>query len=426
MSPSSTQRSLQIREVIDTFLQTRLSSKLEKLLGDDPKRIKLQGYFVAAVWLADAARRVKQISAVTHSLKAIHPDAKGTTVFCAPATLPMLSELGTHSLGVDFMIDVVGNSAALDVYKFLRQVFDGRTLLELALAGDVDLPLALSDDHALGHAWMVAFAGLVNERQMLSSHTLAKQVYWLVDTDPHTDDGFHLLAPLYPTSLVQRVHEIVQDDRFGESAKAARAARKVGDWHERQIHEYPDLATQSMGGTKPQNISHLNSERGGDNYLLASLPPLWSAGSTKPLLGVDSMFSAFGRRQHVRSLVQSLRDFLEADPTGNAESRATRDALVDAIVDELLQFAAEFWELEAGWSDNAACTLPPTHCAWLDPDWTGTSWSDAGARVAGDFANWINAQLRRRLPVGDAEFLHWRNLAWQQFRLFEREGMHVE
>ena len=382
----------------------------------------LQAQFIPAVWLEDAARRVGQIQAVTHSLKPIHPDAKGSSLFREPGALPPLDEVGSHNLGASFDADVVGNAAALDVYKLLKLTHQGRSLLDLAIAADADLGAALSADPILAQAWMAAYAGLAAPRDKAASHSQAKQIYWPIGDNPHDDAGYHLLAPLYPTSLVHRVYLALQDDRFSDAAKAAREARKAGELHQRPVREYPNLAIQSLGGTKPQNISQLNSERRGDNCLLASLPPVWKSVDVKPLFGVDSLFKQYSGRKQVRTLAAQLRRFLESDPAGNLKTRQHRDELVDALIDELMQFNAELGTLDAGWSASAECDLPAAHRAWLDPDGCDPAVDDAADRVASDFANWLNGQLRDPLPAGDREFLHWHKLAREQFKQEEREA----
>lgn len=114
------------------------------------------------------------------------------------------------------------------------------------------------------------------------------------------DANYHLLAPLYASSLAHRVFQTINEERFGEAAKEARQARREGLFVQQAVHEYPQLVVQKLGGTKPQNISQLNSERGGNNYLLASLPPIWTSADAKRLLGTDKMFLAYGRRPAVR------------------------------------------------------------------------------------------------------------------------------
>ena len=153
------------RTIILAFLQARCKDKCDavKEVADDPaaaaaQKEKLHQQFLPAVWLEDAARRAGQIQAVTHSLKPVHPDARGTNLYCPPHMLAALDVVGSHCLGDSFAGDVVGNAAALDVYKFLKLPHAGRSLLELCVAEDSSLAAALSDDPAQAQAWMQAFA----------------------------------------------------------------------------------------------------------------------------------------------------------------------------------------------------------------------------------------------------------------------------
>jgi len=427
------QRVTELRALIADFLHKRLNDKLEKLDPDDPKRTELQQDFTPATWLEGAARRVGQIQAVTHSLKPIHPDAKGTNLYSPPQSLPALTVVGSHCLGEDFAGDVVGNAAALDVHKFMKLVHQGRSLLTLVLTGDADLAAALSDDPVQSKAWINAFVGLIEPRGRVASHTLAKQLYWLTGDDPHADANYHLLAPLYASSLAHRLYLTVQDDRFSEEAKVAREARKAGTFSDRPVCEYPQLAIQQLGGTKPQNISQLNSERRGNNLLLASLPPIWRSVDLKPLLNTDSVFPRYSRRPEVRRLVKMLLAFLKSDPARNAQTRALRAELVAALTDEFLQFSAELWSLPPGWSQTTECRLSSLEKHWLDPDGVAQACAesdrplptDTDERISAGFANWLNAQLRDPLPMGDPEFLEWRKQMHEQIKTEEREGRDV-
>lgn len=371
--------------------------------------------FESHTWIADAARRVAQIQAVTHSLKAIHPDARGANLYAAPQSLPRHGLVGSHCLSDDAAIDVVGNAAALDVYKFLRLTHDGKTLLELAQASDPDLAAALSDDTEQAQAWMKAFAGLVEPRGTATAHSLAKQVYWLVEDDPIENTHFHLLMPLYASSLAHRVYQTIQDDRFSDAAKAARQARFNKELHDRDDHEYRDLAVQKLGGSKPQNISQLNSERGGNNYFLSSLPPRWRTRELKPPMMVDSVFPRFAQRKPVRELTTQLRRFLEIDPSKTMDTRDYRDQLVDQIIDELYDFAGEFRVLTPGWSSDPRCRLADDEALWLDPDramhdekfsaeWHRMEWP---AEIRRRFAAWLNEAMGDKLPMGEVEHRHW-------------------
>jgi CRISPR-associated protein Csy1 len=440
MSDVEPQRVTAWRAVITEFLNARCKDKLEAVKDEanypdaaPMQKEKLQQQFIPDTWLEDAARRAGQIQAVTHSLKPVHPDAKGTNLYCPPGTLVPTELVGSHCLDNSFAGDVVGNAAALDVHKFLKQSYGGKSLLELCVAGDADLSAALSDDSEKAQAWMQAFASLTKPRGRTASHTLAKQLYWQTGDDPHDDAGFHLLAPLYASSLAHRVFETLQDDRFGDATKAARDARKSNTFSERPVREYPQLAVQQLGGTKPQNISQLNSERRGNNSLLASLPPVWRSVDLKPLHHIESMFHRYSRRPEVRQSVKALLAFLKTDPKRNIETRDKRAAWVHLLIDEFLQFTAQLHGLEPGWSQTPACQLGDAEARWLDPDGVAatdaelnrSSPTDIPERISAAFANWLNAQLRDPLPMGDPEFLAWRHAMHEHIKADEREGNHA-
>jgi len=415
------------RAAIALFIQERLQAKLDKLKDDDPKREELLAQHQHGVWIEDAARRVSQIQAVTHSLKPIHPDARGTNLYVEPGRLPSLNELGSHALGQTFAGDVVGNAAALDVYKFLKLEVDGVSLLAALLAEDEAAVQALHDDPEQAKAWRDAFVGLTQPRAGgASSHTRAKQLYWLTGSDPCADGDYELLAPLFATSLAHAVHAQIQEDRFGEANKAARAARRERKAHDGVFHDYPGLAVQKMGGANKQNLGLLNVERNGMNYLLASLPPVWTVSLARLPVDVHSVFDKlFIARPEVRRAVRSLRQFLESDPDPNLETRQRREAYIDALLDELVTLAGELQQvMPPGWTrastdeDKRFQKLARAEQLWLDPlraelpqeadfarEWL---WMDWPAEIGQRFANWLNAQLKGKLPVGDVEAREWK------------------
>lgn len=409
-----------IRGVITDFLSERLEAKLSKLPADDPKRADLIAQYQPTAWLEDAVRRVRQIQAVTHALKGVHPDARGTNLYVEPSSMAPHAVVGSHVLGTDFAGDVVGNAAALDVYKFLKLEAGGRTLLDWLSADDPAAVRALSDDESKAREWQAAFVGLTLAREeAAASHALAKQVYWLAGEDAADDAHYHLLAPLYATSLAQAVHEVLQEDRFGDANKAARAARREGKEHEGAIRDYPALAVRKLGGTKPQNISQLNSERGGVSYLLGSLPPQWDLSVPRQLWGVTSVFGPpLMRHGDVRAILRALLRFLQKDPPSNAETRDRVEAYVGDLIDELVAMASEIRRsLPKGWTADPRCTLVREERFWLDPwraeedsdfrgEWLSMDWP---ARIGHRFGNWLNERLKTLSPyLGDVEHRHWK------------------
>lgn len=432
--PELESRSSRFRATIAGFIEARREAKL-KGKEDDADTASKYDY---ATWLADAARRVGQIQAVTHVLKATHPDARGSNLHIAPSSLPQHAEVGSHLLGAAYAEDVVGNAAALDVFKLLKLEVDGKRLLDWMQAGDADLQAALSDDAEKADAWMAAFASLVRVETQPASHPMAKQIYWLTGEDPQDDAQYHLLQPMFSSSLAHAVHADIQDARFGETSKQARQARRDKKPSDTGYRDYRELVARKLGGTKPQNISQLNSERGGVNYLLASLPPpAWKPRSGTNLLKLDSVFDdkpgAFERFGGVRELLRALVSFLKKNPDPTMETRSHRETIEQAIGQELAMFGVAIrGSYKAGWTRDEACRLQLCERLWLDPDRTelperddpghphwgeddaafnrAYAFGDWADEVAARFGRWLNGQLRKRSDdlalLGEAEMHH--------------------
>ena len=415
---SDPQERTDLRTFVETFIQERLQLKLDKLGdgdGDDDKRQQLRQDHQREAWLADAARRVTQIQLASHTLKPINPDARGTNVFlnapfCTDATL-----VGTHVLGADRADDVVGNAAALDIFKFLILEAKGKTLLKRFLEKDATLVNALSDDADRAQVWAAAFAGVVESKNTAASHTLGKQLYF-----PSSDGGYHLLAPLFPAALVHSLYIILKNDRFSDATKAAREAQKAEQNHPQGLREYPNMVVQAIGGSNPQNAGLLHAKRGGANHLLPSVPPLWQSEGIKPPMRQVSIFDKGGPvrgNRDVRFWTQKLRKFLmNAQERKIPEVRDKRQKMEDEIIYAVLDLASQIQCLPSGWSQSEACRLTSFEKCWLDPESVSESdqavspdddWKNS---VAERFGNWLNAAISTdKTLMGDAEFLEWKH-----------------
>jgi CRISPR-associated protein Csy1 len=420
-----------IQNAILAFLQERLQTKLDKLKdGQDEERNKLLQQHQPENWIADAARKAKKVQMlVSHVLKYTHPDAKGSNLSSTGNPYAETFTVGTHSLGVQQAFDAVVSTAAyLPIPAFLEISVEGRTLLQRCIAQDPDLCAALPVSPEIAKEWMAAFDKVAQPEGRPISHTLAKQLYW-----PLEGGGYHLLSPLFPTSLTDMVWNIVRDDLFSDAAKSARDARKNKKQHSQGYREYPGMVLQKFGGDNQQNVSQRNAKRHGENYLFASLPPVWQSVSIRPPLRVESVFPRrFGARRTVRELTQVLKKFLEsvAGVKPNKQIANKRAELVRYILDELLQFAAELHELDGGWSANEDCKLVNAERLWLDPKRAGTDASFAADWRRGDwqdeiclrFSQWLNASLRTdKLPMGQPEALEWQSVLDDELRMIRRE-----
>lgn len=447
--PGKGEEPLSLRAAVDDFITGRLQPKLEEVdkkltKENDPlkaqaleaKRAKLVADYQRGNWLNSAAKRVRQIQHVTHAIKYSHPNARGSSLFYMAEKYDRPQGLlGSHCLPKRFMGDVVGNAAALDVYKFLAVEYQGRTLLERVLGGDPDMVAALDDDARTAGDLLENLRSIISSTGGPASHSLARQVYF-----PLPSGGYHLLAPLFPSSLAHALYKKLAQARFSPESKQARQARRDGKTHPNGYVDFPGLATQTFGGSKPQNISQLNAERHGETWLLPSLPPNWQSPNMRPPLGVESVFPwFFGGRRNVRELVKGLAQFLASTDYNNLAIRRARAARVDQLVDQLMQFAAEVQELEPGWSVEAQCRLNQAERLWLDPGRAATDAEFASAREAGDwqaqvadrFGKWLNARLEsskgggKKLRMDDAAHDAWAKEMAEALKAFREELAHV-
>lgn len=415
-----------IEHAMKAFIERRLAEKLEKE-KDEEKREALRLAHLPATWIADAARRARQIQLVTHAIKYSHPDARGSSLCVADGPSAAGDLVGTHTLNDKKSFDVVGNAAALDVYKFLSIEIDGIPLWKRARDEDPAFRSALPGNAQECKIWIEAFSSLTKSEETPTSHNLAKQVYWYVD------DDYHLLQPLFPTTLVHEAYQIIREARFSDAARNAHQAKRESKPCAHGYRDWPDMLVQKYGGTKPQNISQLNSERHGEVWLLPSVPPQWRRSNLHPPLGVNSFF---GKRQLPETLYDKSRNLgaylVAVKDRNNKDIRLGQERRVSAIIDELIEQAMRIQLLPAGWSADADCNLPETERLWLDPRFDDEVFqqkrisTDWPRDVAGRFGNWLNARLRRyKLPMSDAEHREWRRRFEQELETLIREVANV-
>jgi CRISPR-associated protein Csy1 len=384
------------------------------------ERAEIASRYLPVNWLADAALRAKQIQMVTHALKFTHTDARGSSVYSpegqSQAEGMKNGELLSTASLTSPVIDVVGNAAALDVAALLQLEHDGKTLIQYIEQGDSSPLQPFAKNEIQLAEWMGAFKQALESNE-LSSHKLAKQLYF-----PVAKGQYHLLAPLYSSSLAYALNSRITATRYGDEIKVVRRAKKEGRYSAVPVVDYPDTAVRTHGGANTQNVSQLNNRQMGKSFLLCCAPPNWEAMSTPPL-GVKSVFSrnhfGFRVRKEVWSLQQYLLKKLDRNNEPIRDQRAER---VDQVLDQLVQYAAEIQNLagHAGWSVLPACKLSRAEQLWLDPQRAELDEAFAAelvkddwqAVVADQFARWFNSRLKHeKLTMGDSEHTEWKNLA---------------
>ena len=367
--------------------------------------------FDIQIWLTSAAVRAKQISLATHAVKFTHGSAKGSNILALASNTdaPYLDS----SAIVTPAVDAVGNAAALDVAKLL-QLDDGNATLAVYLSqGDDHVLRSLASSDEQCQLWADGLRQAL-EVKTPSSHTLAKQIYF-----PIGDNQYHLISPLYSSALAHELFHQVQHSRFSDEMKAARDARKKNQPSDVDVVRYSNLAVTISGGSKPQNISQLNSKRYGKTYLFPCTAPDWKSQYQPPMFG-SNWFDSREVGRDTYYLVKLLAEFLVKVKLldSNIRIRQRRDRLADQILDSILTLAVSHQTNTSGWSETSE--LSQAQQCWLDPQASHLYNGDWQTEVSRDFGLWLNNRLEKasqqQLMLGSEALQHWQALCHDAIR----------
>ncbi|MEE9396919.1 MAG: type I-F CRISPR-associated protein Csy1 [Methylococcales bacterium] len=246
---------------IQNFLNERKEIWLKKKINsntsdEDNAAFERQALdaFSLATWLPDAAKRAKQLSIVSHPGKFSHPSAKISSII---ATSQRSADGFLKTGNVDADLDVLGNAAALDVYKFLSVILlNNETVLEHLEQKTTEIEKQLSIP---GIPFSEIEQGLLAIKQDDGEGTKTsgkvKQIYF-----PFEKNNYHLLSILTPSNLMFKLKERINTMRFSDEAKAIREAKKNNRHHENDLSEEPlakllaPMASQLIISRIPMNM----------------------------------------------------------------------------------------------------------------------------------------------------------------------------
>ncbi|EOW1855539.1 type I-F CRISPR-associated protein Csy1 [Escherichia coli] len=408
---------------IDAF-EKEAAKRLEQ--GDDASAIaqerqELEARYLPRNWLTDAAKRVRSIRIISHGAKYSNGDSKAYGRYLEK----FVSEgyLNTASLAI-IKEDAEGNAAFYDVAKILLTDVHGDSLLASLKRGDYQSLNAFALDDEQLKQWVECFSQAYAS-EWIKAHKLSKQIYFPVD------DGYHLLCPLFSSSLAQAMYENLTAVRFSEESKAIRDAHKAGKWHSQPDIRFPNLAEMHYGGGNQQNISLLNSARVGRVWLLPSMPPTWTTQERAPQ-NMRSIFALRGDFNRSASGTIARMTYLLKVDINNVHIRTARAKYIDELIDLLFMQASSFQQEKwQGWSAQSP-ELPRHQQLWLDP-WRSLSdeafklereKNDWQRIVADDFARWLNYRLKKAsFDVGAVEQREWRSQSLFTQRMREMEAV---
>lgn len=324
-------------DLVEAYIKNKLEKKENISIAD---------------WLDSAAKRASQISVATHVVKFSNCDVKGTDISISPSFLAPHGYVSTNSLN-KIKKDFSGNAAVMDVTGLLQLELDENSLLDVMLQNDTTpfAKFAISEKQLSD--WMAGFQSVIR-MQDLSSHFLAKQVYFPVGS------GYHLLAPIYPSSLMHALSSRIKDSKFSEEAKKARQCQKDKEHSEIMVTNFHNLAIQQFGGTKPLNISKLNSERGGKSFLLRSSPPLWRR-IEKPPRNEEIFWKDY--TYHARKTIGKFQKLIK-NYRLNRHYKQRLKLYIEELIFLLLGRAARIQRMPGGWSSSPDFTMELR--IWLD------------------------------------------------------------
>ncbi len=397
-----------MHESITTFFADRKAVWLKAKLKatDDPDeqaniQQEAEDKFSLQIWLPDAARRAAWLSMVSHPGKFSHPSAKTSSVI---AQGQRANDGYLRTGNVDYELDVFGNAAAMDVYKFLNlPLEDGQTLLQ-HLERDSDqakrllkVPTASYDSLRSG------FLAVKQSDDGNRTDGLVKQVYFPVDAD------YHLLSILTPAGMLTQTKSRIDAMRFSEATKQAKDSRRKNEHHADGFDDMPGLTVTLYGGTKPQNISVLNNQNAGRAYLLNSVPPIFEQRQVR--LPTRHFFRNSLSARRFQDSFQTL-DRLMRSGVNNMHVRDGIRNTLKYLIDAVLRQAFTIRATGPGWSQTEHYRdLPLAQRIWLDDAYLeqreqSEVWLE---EVTGDFARWIVRTYEylckdSRTKLGDEEF----------------------
>lgn len=381
-----------VQQFLDERKSTWLKAKLKSSKEDLDKQVELESEandkFWLNTWLPDAASRASQITMVSHPSKFSHPNAKTSALV---ATKQSKADGYLRSGNVAYELDVFGNAAAMDVYKFLSVVLsDNRTILDHLEENSAEIQSLLAIDSANYEDMRLSFLKIKDVGTKSKTDPLVKQVYFPVD------DGYHLLSLLTPSGLLCKVKERIDTMRFSDEAKEAREFRngKEKKHHAVGFSDVLNLTITAYGGTQPQNVSVLNSRNAGRAYLLPTLPPLFDSRQVR--LPKNNFFKDTLNPRQFKDAFAPLHRLLMSDKN-NIKIRTAIQKHVQEIVLQVL-YQAQGVRAQGvrshgtGWSQKEYFeNLPDQQRIWLDDAnhdarHETNNWLD---EVLSDFARWI-------------------------------------
>lgn len=354
--------------------------------------------------------RAGRITKATHLLKYSHTSSVADGIYLTEKSKDKL--LTTSSLKKEIIPDLAhSNGALISVSRFLYLNFRGERIIDLVINGDYSFLKNFYESKDQLTTWKEQFSDIAKEAEEIKTTDKAKQLYFPLDNltkySSLKDIPYHLIIPLFSSSLAEEIDQLIRYLRYSEENKDIKKCQKPNKkgsskYHTAQSMIVPNVGIQNYGGEYPRNVSMLNANRQGKSYLFSTQPPSWES-QLKPPIYKKSLFDNFTNYQ-INEDVNYLRDFLlrfkHLDLSYKDPKRyAHLVRWVESIVDEVFYYANSIQKLPPSWSADKNIKLDIEQQYFLDPYRNddefqarrmATDWQPV---ICNEFASWLNHKL---------------------------------
>lgn len=350
-----------------------------------------------AEWFDAMVMHMDECHLASHVGKFTNPDIKATVC--------------SHSKKVAGYVTTGGSTCSLDILTPAQYLGSASLLLSTVTPDKNVLEAVISRDKELEKELELLSLPIENLQEKVqkmledsrkepdATDTHLRQVYF-----PIAEGEYHLLSVMPSSSLSLEMYRRIR----AINGHKIDCYSKKSEAYGKPCEEVKGLTMIGFGGTKPQNISALNSRRGGKAYLLSSLPP--SLHEVKVRIPKSDFFKESIWYKSQSSALYQLHAYMKQERNTMEIRKAIHD-LVDEMIDAVLLVAYQIRAGAAGWSEEETyVALPRSQKIWLDdacmeerqdPSWTG--------EIAASFARWVVFSYEKLLgeeavSLGDAEW----------------------
>lgn len=359
-----------------------------------------------------------RISKATHALKFSHSSAEAACIELKEKCDDLL--LTTSSLKKELVFDLAHNDGALiSISRFLGLSLQKTQIIDLIQKNEFNFLKPFKTSENEFNNWKEVLQNVVCLSEIKTTDK-SKQIYFPVNKlgQPISikNTAYHLISPLFPSSLAEELYVVINLNKYGEEQKEVREQTKQekdkpSKYHPKTLVDFTNLGIQKFGGEYPRNVSMLNADRGGKSYLFSTQPSTWQS-RLKPPVHKKSLFAYFSTPS-INDDIHYLREYLlRFERLGlSIKDPKRQDWIVrkvqddtengfNSIIDEVLFYLGSIQNLSPGWTDNELIKLKPQHQYCLDPyrdnpsfqnQRKTTNWQSV---VCQDFAQWLNHKLK--------------------------------